>query len=60
MKELLNKIYDKLANNHFNGIDTFDFGDFDYGFVDEKRMEIVLISDDAEYVLTLTKRPYED
>jgi aspartate--ammonia ligase len=45
-------------NDDLNGVErpvSFPVKD-----LNEKRMEIVLVSDDAEYVLTLTKRPYED
>lgn len=60
MKELLNKIYDKLANNRFDGIEIFDFEDLDYGYLDNEKNEIVLIKGDTEYVLTLTSRQYEE
>ena len=60
MKELLNKIYDKLAGNRFDGIEIFDFEDLDYGYIDEAKNEIVLIKGDTEYVLTMTKRQYTE
>jgi hypothetical protein len=34
--------------------------DLDYGYLDNAKNEIVLIKDDTEYVLTLTKRPYQE
>ena len=60
IKELLSKVYDKLADNRFNGIEIFDFEDLDYGYIDTAKNEIVLVKDDFEYVLTMTKRPYTE
>ena len=60
MEELLNKIFDKLADNHFDGFGIFDFADLDYGYIYNAKKEIVLIKGNTEYVLTLTKRPYEE
>ena len=62
IKDLLNDIYDKLADNNFDelGIEKFEILDFDNAYIDCGKNEIVLIKGDKEFVLTLTTRPYED